>query len=231
MSILDLRGPEFLQTYVTLLAGAVIAGLVLRRLMRGPFDEHPSWTPKLGALQVAYLADGPGGACGAAIAGLAHRNVIRAGGSPARLALRAVRPNDLTPLEDAIYTAAGVVGGANVRDVRRAALPHAKSLADELERLEFIMPLGRRLFVRFAPAALMLALLVLGIAKVAVGISRGRPIEILLFLCGAALAGFIAFLCTSNHRTVRGERFLRSLRDDNAALESTATAAPERLHY
>src|SRR5687768_10064017 len=195
MSILDLRGPEFLQSYVTLLAGAVAIGFVLRRLMRGPSDEHPSWTPTLGALDVAYLSRGARGATDAAIAALAHRSVIRVRGAPAVLEAHAARPNDLTPIEDAIYTTvAGAAGGARVRDARSTAMPHAKALGRELERVEFVLSPGRHLAVRLAPAVLLLAVLALGVAKVFVGASRGRPVGFLILLCIATFFGIAFFI-------------------------------------
>src|SRR5688500_12791918 len=100
MSILDLRGPEFLQAFLACFVFLTLAGFAFRWLMSGPFDDHPSHEPDLEALEVAYLADGARAATDAAIASLVHRGaLIVRGSAPPKLEIHGTFPDDVSPLE------------------------------------------------------------------------------------------------------------------------------------
>src|SRR5688500_15969834 len=104
MNVFDLPGPEFLKLYVTLVAGAIAALLILRQLLRGPFDDPMPGSARLGALEVAYLGGGRRGAIDAAIAALAHRDVVKVklDGTRPRVSVVGPLPVDSTELEVAI---------------------------------------------------------------------------------------------------------------------------------
>src|SRR5262245_32637259 len=98
MSILDLRGPEFLQLFITLLLAFLAAGLLFRWLMSGPFGDLPSYRPELDPLEVAYLAGGARAATDAAIASLVHADSLSVRSSPLRLTASGGLPADTNGL-------------------------------------------------------------------------------------------------------------------------------------
>jgi len=87
----------------------------------------------------------------------------------------------------------------------------------------------RALLARLVPALLMAMVLVLGIAKVIVGISRNRPVIFLVFLCIATMILVAVFGKLPAVRTRSGDRLMASLRRRNSALQATARSAPQNL--
>ncbi|MGB7157100.1 MAG: TIGR04222 domain-containing membrane protein [Tepidisphaeraceae bacterium] len=232
MSILDLRGPEFLQVFLTLFLLLIAAGLVFRWLMAGPFDDHPSHEPDLAPLEVAYLAGGAKSATDAAIASLVHRDVLTVRNSaPRALRVAAMLPDDATPLETAVYVSVDSVKDQTIRQVRKDTAERATRLARRLEEYEFLLDPMRRMVRHVVPVILMIGLLLLGIAKVVVGVNRGRPVGFLVALCIVTAIVAIVFAIRSSHRTRRGSRLLQRLKREHAALHATATVAPSRMGY
>ena len=75
----------------------------------------------------------------------------------------------------------------------------------------------------------MVMVLLFGVIKIFIGLSRGRPISFLFILC--LLTAFIAFRLYKSppFRTQLGDRTLESLQNLNAALQTTAKAQPQLL--
>ncbi len=232
MSILDLRGPEFLQVFLTLFLLLTAACLVFRWVMAGPFDDHPSHEPDLDPLEVAYLAGGAKSAIDAAIASLVHREVLTVRGSaPPRLKIAADLPDDAAPLELTVYASVAAAAEQTIRDVRKTAAPTTPRLAKRLEEYEYLLDPMRRTVCHAVPVVTFVALLALGFAKVSLGWWRNRPVAYLVVLCIAAAIALFAFALNPPHRTRRGTRFLNRLKRDNAALHATATTAPSQMAY
>ena len=232
MSILDLRGPEFLQVFLVLFLFPTVGCLVFRWVMAGPFDDHPSHEPDLDPLEVAYLAGGAKSATDAAVTSLVHRGVLTVrGSSPPRLELAGTFPDDTTPLEAAVHAAVNLTGEAAIRDVRKAAAPSAAYLAKRLEQYEYLLDPMRRTVCQAVPIITLAALLGLGLAKVGLGWWRNRPVAFLVVLCILVTIALFTFALTPAHRTRRGTRLLARLKDEHAALQATATVAPSRMSY
>lgn len=234
MNVLDLPGPEFLRLYLVLLATAVAIAFLLRWWLRQPGDDlPPRQLPDLHPFEIAYLVGGPSAVTDAAIANLVHRSRLVVMKRTGRL--RPANPDadgpieDATPLEQAVYQAFASQPDGGVDRVRRAVRGTARSAAARLESLGLVLPDTRALLVRLAPAGALLALLALGVLKVAVGIDRDRPVQFLIALCVATAGGAVAFAAVPAHRTRRGARVLASLKRENAALRTTASRAPSSL--
>ena len=90
-NVLDLRGPEFLELYVALLAAALVVAFVMRWLLRGPGGEVPRFVARLEPLEVACLARGPQGVADAIITDLVHRRVVALDAKKAKSLSRAER--------------------------------------------------------------------------------------------------------------------------------------------
>src|SRR5688500_12398179 len=108
MNVFDLPGPQFLQLYVTLFIGSVALLFLLRYFLRGPFDDPMPGSQRLGALEIAYLGRGRRGTADAAIAALAHREVIKVklDGSRPRVSAVGPLPVEATDVEAVVYDSA-----------------------------------------------------------------------------------------------------------------------------
>lgn len=228
MNVLDLRGPQFLQLYLALLAAVTIAAILLRWLLRSPADDLPWPLPKYLPLELAYLSGGPQGAVNAAIAGLVQSGAIEVDAATRRLSAQPKDCRNATVLERVVYSLAAK-GSGKIDDLRAAAKPMADEFAFRLQKQGLVLSDERATVVRLFPAMLILALLALGIAKIYVGISRNRPVEILIFLCIVTAAIAVPFIAKRPLRTRRGDRVLGKIKSQNAALEETASTGAKYL--
>ena len=228
MNVLDLPGPEFLQFYFLLLAFVTIGGVLLRFMLRGPGGEIPQFASHLDPYEIAYLAGGPRGTVDAAMAGLVHSGAVTVSKGGAKLLAGSPLPADAAPLSREIHRRISS-GNGRISNLRRQARSLADGLAGRLRAMNVALMPGQARLVRFLPAALVGSVLLLGIAKINVGLSRHRPVSYLTMLC--MLTGFITmvFAMKPSWRTRAGDRLLQQLRDRNAALRATATSAPQNL--
>ena len=91
MNPLDLPGPEFLLFYVFVLFFALLAGGIVRFLLRSPGGKPPAEADTLNAYQIAMLSGGKSCVVHAVLAGLVQRELIkpsRANGCCCRLETR-----------------------------------------------------------------------------------------------------------------------------------------------
>src|SRR5262249_37307681 len=75
----------------------------------------------------------------------------------------------------------------------------------------------------------MVALLVLGLMKINVGVSRGRPVGFLVVLCVLTGIVALALLIKRPHRSRRGDRALARLKGENAALRHAPRSLSTRV--
>lgn len=228
MGVLDWRGPEFLILYALLLAAATIVATILHEA-RPPNDAPDAFSTRLEPLEIAYLAGGPMQALDAAVASLRYR------APPAsrqraedQAAIDEQRLKDAPPIERALYDLAGQhkrPDSAVVRDAEVILEP----VRSRLTWLELLVPRQHVQRVRRVQALLFTALLGLGVAKIAVGLSRGRPIGFLLVACVVTLILLIYFLTRPPVRSRRGDRVVEQLKDKNVALMWVAGHQPHRL--
>ncbi|MFN7392471.1 MAG: TIGR04222 domain-containing membrane protein [Pseudanabaena sp.] len=72
---------------------------------------------------------------------------------------------------------------------------------------------NKPLFDKIYPAVLIACLLGLGIAKTLVGLSRGKPVGILIAMCAIVAIIGLVFSQKAVHRSRYGDRFLSNLRN------------------
>ncbi|MFM9058606.1 MAG: TIGR04222 domain-containing membrane protein [Planctomycetaceae bacterium] len=185
---LDLTGPPFLMLFAALATGSIVAGLVLRWMFRPPGD--PTVTgEELEPLELALLADD--GRWRAAATGLATLAVAPdppaakdGGGQPPTVALLPSPPAGAPPLLRALHARLAALGSCTPADAIRTAADVAR---DEFEPALVARGLlvgdwwtSAAPWVILAPAA---ATIGLGVAKIIVGVSRGKPVGFLVIGC------------------------------------------------
>lgn len=224
MSILDLPGPEFLRLFWGLLAGAVVLGVAIRMWMRRPWDDGGS-AGALEPYEVAFLRAGPGGAVDAAVASMAHREIVMPYNAKREPKLRQARalPLEASEIERKIYHVAD--RGAAVRKVRQAGWAATEPIRETLVEQGLWLSDGRYLAARLGAVLPGVLCFLLGVTKVGIGFSRGRPVGYLVMLCFGTLIGVIVGLVRCNRRTVRGQRLLQSMVRENAPLRTTTATA------
>ncbi|MDB5328049.1 MAG: hypothetical protein JWM57_3618 [Phycisphaerales bacterium] len=204
----NLSGPAFLQLYLSLFALAVLACLVMRWLLtRVAVDPR---TP-LSAEEVAYLAGGPRRVALLAVNGLLDRNAIK------------LRDGWATVIDPAAATAA--IQGAPIYRRLLAVAPDTfrvsrvdRLLASDLQLIrqtlqtQQLVVRDESVWMSRATAIVLMGLVLLGgIAKIFVGVSRNRPVSFLVMLCLATVVAFVLLL-RGPSRTSAGNAVLRRLR-------------------
>ena len=207
---LDLTGPPFLTLFAALATASIVAGVVLRRAFQ-PEGQGLGTDRDLEPLELALLADDGRWRCAAT--GLATLAVAPeppanpAGQSePQAFAIVSAPPAGAPPLLAALHARLAALGACTSVEAIKAAADVAR---DEFEPAL----VGRGLMVGpwwtsaapwviLAPAA---ATLVLGLAKIAVGISRGKPVGFLVLGCVALAVISLLALGRKPRRTRQGD--------------------------
>jgi uncharacterized protein (TIGR04222 family) len=208
---------------------AVAAAFLLRWWLRQPGGEvPPGRMPALHPFEVAYLAGGTKAVTDAAIATLVHRGTLAVDAKKRRLVASSLPPEGVTPVEVAVHRAVEEHDG-KVSSVRRAVRDIARSAATRLETLGLVTGDAQARLVRFAPALVLLAVVVLGIAKIVIGMERHRAVGLLIALVVVTFLAGVIFAVLAPFRTRRGKHVLAGLKRERAALQATAARAPNSL--
>ncbi len=219
MNPLDWQGPEFLSLYVPLLAGGFLVALLVRHLLRLPAGP-PMWLGRrTDPYEVAAL-DGPDTLIEAVVAALFHRNVLRIEGS--RIATGAALPADAAAIERSVFECAATEN-ATMEDLRRALRPDIEHYRWRLSQKGLVLDDFRASPTRLLPSLAYGAVLLLGAAKIFVGLSRDRPVLFLVLLTAVGALGLLV-LGRRPWRTRLGDATLKALREEHQALRTTAMA-------
>jgi uncharacterized protein (TIGR04222 family) len=231
MNPLELSGPDFLRLYALLVAAAIVAGFVLRRFAEGFGVTGAPGSVSLTAHDVAYLRGGLDGVAEATLAALIRRGAIAAEAGAGALVLASpagtAAANNWLESRFLASLDAGASLPAAVMGQRVAAV--ADRLVEPLERqgLAFTEDQQRSLALAFCLP--MVAVLALGVAKITVGLSRGRPVSILIVFCIMTAIAAVAMFGRRPIVTPAGRAALRRVRAHNEALRETASRRTANL--
>jgi uncharacterized protein (TIGR04222 family) len=219
MNPLDWQGPEFLSLYVPLLIGGFLVALLIRHLLRLPAGGPMYLSRRTDPYEVAAL-DGPDTLINAVVGALFHRNVLRIEGR--RIATGDALPADAAPVERSVFECAAT-GDVTLEGLRRALIHDIENYRRRLSQKGLALDEYRAVPVRLLPSLVYGAILLLGAAKIFVGVSRGRPVMFLVLLVTLGVLGLLV-LGSRPWRTRLGDTTLRALRDEHQALRTTAMA-------
>jgi uncharacterized protein (TIGR04222 family) len=225
MNVLDLTGPEFLRFYLQMFALAGAAFLLLRYLLRR-VPVPPSRGHDPGPYEIAWLQGGVPGVVRAALASLYRRKLVALQDG---LLVSSVAPAPrLLPIEAAVLGALGR-GPMKPAQLEARLTRDCEAIATRLERAGLALAGRRRRLLRLVPTLGLFVCLGMGVAKLLVGVGRGRPVGLLIALLVLTAVALGAAMLVVPRRTAAGSRLLRKLRDRNAALRTTlrsSAAAP-----
>src|SRR4051794_35123370 len=168
-------GPTFLIAYLTaVVVVSILAAVHRRRISAGRADE----VSRLGPQQIAYLAGRDKLAVYTALGGLRAAGSIGTG--PDRTLLQTgPLPSGVTPLETAVYQAAGMRLPAREVTGEPWVAAALAQLRDDLEARGLATTADQRRTMRrwLIPGA---ALVVLGVVRLVAGVSSGHPVGFLV---------------------------------------------------
>ena len=193
---LNWYGTEFLLLYWGLCLTGLPLALWLRHRGRGPALDYPG--PTLGTYELVRLANRGERLVDSALAALAYAGSIELLPEQRVRRLTAAPPSD--PYERTVWTliSPGSGGTSELAGIRqRAAHPELAAirvLDQSLEAKGLLLPAPERRRLNRLPKLTLVALVLFGLAKLLVGLSRGRPVGFLfLTLLVLVLGGFYVY--------------------------------------
>jgi uncharacterized protein (TIGR04222 family) len=219
MNPLDWKGPEFLSLYVPLLIGGFLVALLLRHLLRLPAGGPMYLGRRTDPYEVAALG-GPDTLIEAVVGSLVHRNVLRLDGR--RIATGDALPADAAPVERSVFECTAT-GDVTMEVLRQALSPDIEHYQRRLSQKGLVLDELRARPALRLPSLVYGAFLLLGVAKILVGLERDRPVMFLVLIVAIGSLGFLV-LGKRPWRTRLGDATLEALREEHQALRTTAIA-------
>ncbi|HEX8701777.1 MAG TPA: TIGR04222 domain-containing membrane protein [Myxococcaceae bacterium] len=219
MNPLNWTGEQFLTLYLPLL---VVGFIWAKSLTRPPYKLHGDVLDigkSLEPFEVALLR-GVGPFRDAVAASLVHRGVFEVEGT--ELVASKKQRTDMTSLEKSVVRASG--GQPLSRTLLATTLQaEVARMREKLIQKNLLYSEDEARARRKLPLIGFSAVLVLGIAKLGVGIVRERPVGILIVALIFGLIGWVLLLQLKKGRTPLGNRVLSALASEHTALRTTAT--------
>ena len=208
---LDFTGGEFLTFYFVLSIIIVLLALLLRNYLRMPNENLGQQLSSLNTYETAYLAGGKNRVVDTAIATLVQKESITAQSSQRTLTLNDSKENLSDPVEQEVAKA--IVLNGNIDRVRSLVTSTTviKKISDRLHQLGLLVSQNQSAKAQTYPAILIASLLGLGIAKIFVGISRGKPVSFLVVMCFIIAIIGLCFWKIPVHRSRYGDRIFQDL--------------------
>jgi uncharacterized protein (TIGR04222 family) len=186
LNVFDYRGEEFLQFYITGFGLAHLASLLLMHNARADRQERLSDATLTDPYEIAFLGGGGRRMVDAALAALFTRGLLKLDTPKnGRATLGASHLGDdtgMNPVEHQVWRALPTGSRTEVRHVRKALIPVAQAMQESLAERGYVFHPSKLTRLSWFAALPMLFMLIIGAYKVWVGISREKPV-ILLIVC------------------------------------------------
>jgi len=208
-------GPAFLVLYVAALVAVLILSAIHRRILFAGDRSVP--VDRLGPQQIAYLNGGDQLAVYAALGGLRGAGAI-AGGPGKTLYQSGPMPAGVTPLDNAIYNAAG--RRIRARDLSSDQWVGAavRQLREGLETQGLAVPPTRLRAVRLGWGSAGAAVVLIGVGRLVDGIQNDKPVTFLMIAIALAITVTCLLLTRKRRATHAADHGLRALRKQHEYL-------------
>lgn len=208
---LNYNGSEFLSFYFQLSILVILLACGLRYYLRLP-SESPMQPPNnLDAYEVAYLVDGNKRVFDTAIASLFQKGYITIESKLRRIYWTGSIEKLSHPIEKAV--AEMLQSYTYIDSIPKSKLSATQAIRDRLQNWDLLVKPQQAFIAKIYPSILIACLLGLGIAKILVGLSRGKPVGILIAMCVIVAIIGLVFSQKAVHRSRYGDRFLSNLRN------------------
>ncbi len=213
---LNLNGPDFLWFYFLLASVTLIIARSLRWFLSTSVNHYLSESASLNAYELAYLNGGAYRSIDAAIAKLVQDKVLTVSATSRTLHLENAPSANSHSLEKSIteIMIEESISGTNyapIETIRTRAISATNLIRQNLENQGLLVSDRQARKIQIATAIPVVVLLLLGISKIFVGISRGKPVGFLVVMCILTVI-FACLLLAKPHRTRFGDRTLNYYR-------------------
>jgi uncharacterized protein (TIGR04222 family) len=212
-NVFDWRGPKFIEFYVILLACCLGAGLWLRKLLRRPLAVEPLKVPELDGYTTAYLNGGKVLTVNTAIANLVRQNALRVDARNKRLTSLVPEPQFGHELERLVYDSAASTDGTTIAEVRSSAKAFVGQISEGLKARGLVVADSAARKAIVLPLLVALVALLVGIIKISIGLSRGKPVGFLVGLCLVTLLFALVAFARRPLRSRYGDAVLKQLQE------------------
>jgi uncharacterized protein (TIGR04222 family) len=226
-NVFDWTGYPFLALYLVLM-GAALTVLLTTRWLRGTASpaagsDANTRLENEDPYVVAGLVDGARGILQAGLAALAARGLIESHpATPAWIGRsKNAQPGNLTGIEAAIWEAIPADREIEFRTLRKELKPHFAKVRENVQARGWEPSTATLNTARLWRALLVLAVVGIGIAKIAVGISRDRPVGFLVVLTLATLLFGLILAFRIPRRTRSGEALVNRSRTEEAEIRQS----------
>lgn len=186
LNVFDYRGEEFLKFYLVGFGLAFLASLLLLHSARADRQERLSDEPLTDPYEIAFLGGGGRRMVDAALAALFTRGLLKLDTPKnGRATIGAAHDGDDTDLhsfERHVWRALPTGSKTEVRHVRKALIPATQAMQESLAERGYVFQPSKLTRLCWFAALPMLFMLIVGAYKVWIGISRDKPV-ILLIVC------------------------------------------------
>ncbi len=213
-SVMEMAGGDFLAFFPLFSIGVFCVAAVLRS--RSRTQAAPLLTDDSGkdVYAIATLSGGGMAAVNTAMIGLARHGLVevRADGrvckSPA-----AEGADSLHPFERAVYDAVKP-GVCDLREIREGVRSWVDGMIAHLRTIGLVMSEQSIAKSQSRVLAVLMLVPLVGVLKVAVGLSRDRPVFFLVLMLIVAVIAMVVFMKRRPFRTKRGDALLSELRQN-----------------
>src|SRR5262249_27994559 len=159
--------------------------------------------PSLDPFETAFLAAGAGRAIQAAIVALVQEGCL-AVKSASDIRSTGQSPRDPTPLESSVVEAVVIDGSSSIPQIRAGSAGALRAIDDRLVSEALLLAPAMRKLITLITLGATGWVLLMGIVKIFVGVSRGRPVGFLISLCMLSLIAMGILLTTTPRTTPAG---------------------------
>ncbi|MBE9229333.1 TIGR04222 domain-containing membrane protein, partial [Phormidium sp. LEGE 05292] len=227
MNPLNYDGAKFLGFYILVASSFILLASIIRRLLLSIIGRSSSESTQLNYYEVAYLAAGPIRAIDVAIANLlqsGHLEIIKS-----KEGFRRTNTNQVSeshPLEQLILGAINTnQTGYRYGLIQQLATPTTRLIKIRLQQLGLMLTPFQIKLVQVLSTLPILVVLLLGIAKIIVGIWRDKPVGYLTFFCVITAWIGLMFLQVPD-RTSYAEQVIKNLQSEYGSILSKSKFVP-----
>jgi uncharacterized protein (TIGR04222 family) len=221
MNPFNLTGPEFLVFYGVTLVFAVAAVCIVRQLLRRGSVVPTARRHDLDPFELAYLAGGPVRTVQAALVSLVNRKAVTVAADGKLTANATI--GGLSPAEAVVHEAVTLFSNTVFGKIVLRARTGLQKIEDQLIGAGLLVPPATRSLATLVGVIVMLAVLVVGIAKVLVGLDRHKNVGFLVLGCFVTFIVMIVFAAKKLRRTPAGDAALNEWTSRNERLRLATT--------
>jgi uncharacterized protein (TIGR04222 family) len=209
---LDWKASEFLAIYIPCSILSSIVAFVWRDRLRLPHQSTLSVQEVvLDPFETAYLSS-PQQAIDAAIVSLIEQKFVEVKPGKESLHLKEMPPISAHLLEIQVAQTIQGSGTGSLAIVRSVGLQKAQNIRQKLEQMQLLVSEKQAKAAKLYPILLMSLVLLLGLVRLVVGYSKGRPVGFLIMIELILLFVIFNLWSTSFHRSGYGDRVWQHLK-------------------